>query len=125
MSDPRNTLNGTFLNFRVISLILSASPLPVRKKNGTPAHRQLSMSSSIAEKVSVVESDATPCSSRYPSYWPRITRSRLEMSVDLRAFTVSSRSRSGAKETGGSIATNVITWNKCVEIMSRMLPTCS
>ncbi len=125
MSVPENTLNGTLWNLSVISLTLSARPLPVRRKNGTPAHRQLSMSSSIAEKVSVVESGATPGSSRYPTYWPRITRSRLETSVERSAFTVSSRSRSGWNDTGGSIATNVITWNRCVEIMSRMLPTCS
>jgi hypothetical protein len=125
MSVPEKTLNGTLLNLSVISLTLSLRPLPVRRKNGTPAHRQLSRSSSIAEKVSVVESFATPGSSRYPRYWPRITRSGLAISVERSAFTVSSRSRSGSNDTGGSIATKVITWNRCVEIMSLMLPTCS
>ena len=64
MSEPRNTLNGTLRNFRVISVIFWARPLPVRRKNGTPAHRQLSMSTCIMENVSVVESGATPGSLR-------------------------------------------------------------
>ena len=41
---------------------------PVRRKNGTPAHRQLSISQRRAMKVSVWESSATPGMARYPSY---------------------------------------------------------
>ena len=51
----------------------SAIRLPVRRKNGTPAHRQLSISHRRATNVSVSESWATPGSSRYPMYWPRTT----------------------------------------------------
>ena len=42
----------------------SAMRLPVRRKNGTPAHRQLSISHRRAMNVSVSESAATPGSSR-------------------------------------------------------------
>ncbi len=42
----------------------SAMRLPVRRKNGTPAHRQLSISQRRAMNVSVSESGATPGSSR-------------------------------------------------------------
>ncbi len=42
----------------------SAMHLPVRRKNGTPAQRQLSTSARRATKVSVFESEATPGSSR-------------------------------------------------------------
>ncbi len=38
----------------------SAICLPVRRKKGTPAHRQLSISHRSATKVSVSESSATP-----------------------------------------------------------------
>ena len=49
------------------------SDLPVRRKNGTPAQRQLSTSTRRATNVSVCEWGSTPGSERYPSYWPRTT----------------------------------------------------
>jgi hypothetical protein len=42
----------------------SAMHLPVRKKNGTPAQRQLSISALSATNVSVSDSADTPGSSR-------------------------------------------------------------
>ncbi len=45
---------GTFLNWIMICVRRSGRRLPVRRKNGTPAHRQLSMSARSATKVSVV-----------------------------------------------------------------------
>src|ERR1700722_923210 len=51
----------------------SAISLPVRRKNGTPAQRQLSISQRSAMNVSVSESRDTPSLQRYPSYWPRTT----------------------------------------------------
>jgi pimeloyl-ACP methyl ester carboxylesterase len=43
---------------------LAARFLPERRKNGTPAHRQLSISARTAARVSVPEPGATPGSSR-------------------------------------------------------------
>ena len=97
----------------------------MRRKKGTSAHRQLSIVSSIAAKVSVCESPATPGSVRYPSYWPRTTFEGSQSDIARSTFTVSSRSRFGSKETGGSIARNVSIWKTCVETMSRMAPVCS
>ena len=42
----------------------SARRLPVRRKNGTPAQRQLSMEHLSAMKVSVSDSGSTPSSAR-------------------------------------------------------------
>ena len=42
----------------------SASRLPVRRKNGTPAQRQLSIEHFSAMKVSVSDSGSTPSSAR-------------------------------------------------------------
>jgi hypothetical protein len=42
----------------------SASRLPVRRKNGTPAQRQLSIAHFNAMKVSVSDSGSTPASER-------------------------------------------------------------
>ena len=42
----------------------SASRLPVRRKNGTPAQRQLSIVHFSAMKVSVSDSGSTPSSER-------------------------------------------------------------
>ena len=53
------------------SVACTGIALPARMKNGTPAQRQFSIRSSSAANVSVVESAATPSTSRYPSYWPR------------------------------------------------------
>ncbi len=52
---------GTGLNWMKISVSRSGSLLPVRRKNGTPAQRQLSMWAWMATKVSV--SEAWPFSS--------------------------------------------------------------
>src|ERR1700693_3655086 len=51
----------------------SASRLPVRRKKGTPAQRQLSIEHFKAMKVSVSDSGSTPSSDRYPVYCPRTT----------------------------------------------------
>jgi hypothetical protein len=52
---------GTGLNWMTISVRFSASRLPVRRKKGVPAQRQLSISTRTATKVSV--SDGWPRSS--------------------------------------------------------------
>ena len=49
---------------RVISWRLAPSRLPERKKNGTPAYRQLATSARTAAMVSVCEPGSTPGSSR-------------------------------------------------------------
>ena len=61
-SGPRNPKpsRGGFLNTSRTSVWVTGSRLPVRMKNGTPAQRQLSMSSRNAANVSVVEPAATP-----------------------------------------------------------------
>ena len=50
---------GTGLNWMTIWVRFSGIRLPVRRKKGTPAQRQLSMSARSATKVSV------------PDFWPR------------------------------------------------------
>ena len=55
---------GGSLNTSRSSVCVAGSLLPVRMKNGTPAQRQLSISSRSAAYVSVVESGATPSMSR-------------------------------------------------------------
>ncbi len=93
--------------------------LPERRKNGTPCQRQLSTSARTTAMVSVSESAATPGSQRYPAYWPRTTcrTSRGFSAPDT--LTVSSRRCPADSDTGGSMATKPITWNRCVTIMSR------
>ena len=49
-----------------ISLARFGSRLPVRRKNGTPAQRQLSTKTCSATKVSVRDRGSTPSSCRYP-----------------------------------------------------------
>ena len=53
------------------SVTMCGSALPARRKMGTSAQRQLSISSRSAGKVSVAEPLATPGTSAYPWYWPR------------------------------------------------------
>ena len=59
-----NPRSGDGLHTSRTSVAVTGSDLPVRMKNGTPAHRQFSMPSSRAMKVSVVEPAATPGMSR-------------------------------------------------------------
>jgi hypothetical protein len=59
-----NMRSGGWWNPSVITCRLAARRLPGRKKNGTPAHRQLSISARTAAMVSVAEPAATPRSSR-------------------------------------------------------------
>ena len=56
--------HGVVLNTTRTSVTLTGSDLPVRTKNGTPDQRQLSISSRIAQYVSVCEPGATPSTSR-------------------------------------------------------------
>ena len=79
----------------------------------------------MAAYVSACESGATPSSFRYPTNCPRTTFVGSTGFIDRRTRTFSSRSRSGSKDTGGSIATNVSTWNRWVATMSRIVPVCS
>jgi hypothetical protein len=53
---------GTGRKLTTISATRSASRLPVRRKNGTPAQRQFSISAFSATNVSVVLCGFTPCS---------------------------------------------------------------
>ena len=59
-----NMLLGGSRNAREMIRAPSAIRLPVRRKNGTPAQRQLSMRQRRAMNVSVSENGDTPCSSR-------------------------------------------------------------
>ena len=55
---------GVVLKTTRTSVTVTGSDFPARMKNGTPDQRQLSISSRIAQKVSVCESGATPSTSR-------------------------------------------------------------
>ena len=55
-----NIRSGGWWKPSVITWRLAASALPERRKNGTPAHRQLSISARTAARVSVPEPGATP-----------------------------------------------------------------
>ncbi len=57
-------MRGGSLNAIEMIRAPSAIFLPVRRKNGTPAQRQLSISTFSATNVSVSESSATSSSSR-------------------------------------------------------------
>ena len=56
----RNRICGTCLNWIAISDRRFGRRFPERRKNGTPAQRQLSTHNFMATKVSVVESLGTP-----------------------------------------------------------------
>src|SRR5450631_1979896 len=74
MPDPAgNMLLGGSRNAIEMIRWPSASRLPVRRKNGTPAQRQLSIRHFNATNVSVSDSGSTPSSERYPVYCPRTT----------------------------------------------------
>jgi hypothetical protein len=60
----QNARRGGCLKTSRSSVCVAGRRLPVRTKNGTPAQRQLSMSSRSAAYVSVWESGATPSISR-------------------------------------------------------------
>src|ERR1700722_20210669 len=64
--------------------------LPVRRKKGTPAQRQLSISQRRATNVSVSESGATPGMSRYPAYWPLTTWVTSSGRIDRKTLFFSS-----------------------------------
>ena len=57
---------GGWRNWITICVVAHDITLPLRRKNGTPCHRQLSTSSLTAAKVAVRLPAATPGSSRYP-----------------------------------------------------------
>src|ERR1700733_6397106 len=97
----------------------SASRLPVRRKNGTPAQRQLSIEHFNAMKVSVSDSGATPSSDRYPVYCPRTTFFGSIGNMLRNTLFFSSLMGAGSKAVGGSIAMNARIWNRCVTTMSR------
>ncbi|CAB4324523.1 unannotated protein [freshwater metagenome] len=61
---PSHSGLGGLLNSMVISVTVSASALPARRKNGTPLQRGESISSRNAANVSVSEFGATPATSR-------------------------------------------------------------
>ena len=57
-------IGGGLLKITRSSVTFASMHLPARMKKGTPAQRQLSTNSRRAKKVSVVESGATPSTSR-------------------------------------------------------------
>ena len=69
-------------------------------------------------KVSVSESRRTPGSSWYPAYCPRTTCAGSIGSSERKTLFFSSLMARGSSAVGGSIATNAITWNRCVTTMS-------
>src|SRR5450631_4504763 len=81
-------------------------PLPVRRKNGTPAQRQLSIEHFNAMKVSVSDSGSTPSSDRYPVYCPRMTSFGSIGNMLRKTLFFSSLMGAGSKDVGGSIAMN-------------------
>ena len=103
----------------------SARCLPVRRKNGTPAHRQLSISQRRAMNVSVSESRATPSACVYPSYCPRTTSAGSIGRSDRNTLFFSSLIERGSSSVGGSMATKARTWRRWVTTMSRKAPVCS
>ena len=76
-----NRIGGTLFRWMEISLARFGSRLPVRRKNGTPAQRQLSMKTCSATKVSVRECGSTPSSSQVSGH----RRPGLEAGGVLRA----------------------------------------
>src|SRR4029077_19905584 len=92
---------------------------PVRRKNGTPAHRQLSISSFKDTNVSVAESGFTPGSLRYPGaalpptlpgpYWPRTTScatvSTEKGRIDCSTLIFSLRTAVASTVAGGFLQT--------------------
>ena len=72
-------------------------------KKGTPAHRQESMKSLIATKVSVVEPSATPFTSWYPVYWPRTQSEGSTGRMDSKACSCWEWIAAGVALDGGSI----------------------
>src|ERR1700728_4127807 len=101
------------------------SRLPVRRKKGTPAQRQLSIEHFNAVKVSVSDSGSTPSSDRYPVYCPRTTSFGSIGNMLRKTLFFSSLMGAGSKAVGGSIAMNARIWNRWVTTMSRYAPVAS
>ena len=99
-----------------ISLARLGRRLPVRRKNGTPAQRQLSTKTCSATKVSVRDLGSTPGLSvagsrrtRAPPTTLRVDLSPRRAAIgrsDCRISSFSSRMTSASSECGGSIATS-------------------
>ena len=64
IASPAIPIGGGLLKITRSSVTFASRHLPARMKKGTPAQRQLSTNSRSAMKVSVVESGATPSTSR-------------------------------------------------------------
>jgi len=64
-SAPSNMLGGRRIR-STSSVQVTGSDFPVRRYTGTPFHRQESMKSLAAAKVSTPDAGATPGSLRYP-----------------------------------------------------------
>ena len=103
----------------------SARRLPVRRKNGTPAQRQLSMEHLSAMKVSVSERESTPSSVRYPMYCPRTTAVGSMGNMLRKTLFFSSLIGAGSNAVGGSMAMKARIWNRWVTTMSRYAPVAS
>ena len=101
----------------------SASRLPVRRKNGTPAQRQLSIAHFSAMKVSVSDSrvDALlgPVADVLPAH--DVLRARCGSMLRKTLF-FSSLIGAGSSAVGGSIAMKPRIWNRWVTTMSRNAP---
>ena len=102
--------------------------LPERRKTGTHGFAERGRHSAPAPVVHLgphrnhgagLRAAATPGSERYPSYCPRTTIRTSSGFTVWKTLSFSSRSGPALSDTGGSMATNAITWNRWVTIMSR------
>ena len=97
----------------------------MRRKNGTPAQRQLSISQRRATNVSVSESGATPGMSRYPAYWPRTTCVTSSGRIERKTLFFSSLMARDSRAVGGSMAMKPRIWKRWVTTMSLKAPVAS
>ena len=101
----------------------SAMHLPVRRKNGTPAQRQLSTRTSARRRSRRlgVGRDA-----RLVAVAPVLARARRRPGssglTERKTLIFSSHGARGSSDGGGSIATNASTCSRCVTTMSRKAP---
>ena len=89
----------------LISVAVTGMHLPARIKIGTPAQRQESAAVRTAANVPVFEPAATPLTSEYPSYCPRIVCSGVSGSSTLTSCDFASRHASRPVPSGGSAST--------------------
>ena len=102
------------------------SCLPVRKKKGTPAQRQLSMSQRSATNVSVSDSGATPGIVAIALVLARATTWVTSSGrMERKTLFFSSLMATGSRAVGGSMAMKARIWKRWVTTMSLKAPVAS